>query len=446
MFKKTSGKLQQKIILLIEKIHLKFFGHPMSETMKNFLVNLSFVSIGMLLSSFLIFLVHLMAARFLGAMIYGRFQIIYTIAQFMLIPMLFGLNTATARYLAVESDKNKLSDIKTNSIWLFMGAISITLLLLFLLKRVIMSKFGIDAVLFKQAVFFTIVSGVYFFMRSILQGLKLMKILALAEFLYGLGIIIVFGSFILLGEKKIIAIYSAFLIGYGLFILLALVRSVKMFEIVTFKNLHWSISKKILAYAKYAILGSVSGVLLGNIDKIIIKQFGNFEDVGIYSVYLIASTVIFAQLVNIFVTVFFVQASASFNKRVIVDKLNKIIKFIFFVSALLSCMVIYGVLFIVGKKYVVNFGYLILFAVNSGLLVIFQIKMWFLNSEGVRGVRKTVQGTLFAGVLNLVLNLWLIPRYGIYGAISSTIFANLILYIYFTNQINKLFVYETEKK
>ncbi len=444
MFKKEIVKLKEKIVLLLEKIHLKIFGHEMSYTMRKFLINLSFVSVGMLLSSALIFLVHLVAARFLGVKIYGEFQVIYTIAQFILIPMLFGLNTAVIKYLSIAKTPNEKNKIKKVGTLLFSGVAMITIIVSFIFEGVWSRLFGVNLIIFREAIVLAFFAGLYFFTRAILQGMQKMKFLAGLEFFYAVSLIFVFGMFIFLGNRNVQSIYIAFIVGYGLFALVVILRNKILTYLIWHRKVDWKISKKIIAYAKYAILGSISGILLSNVDKIVLTRVDSFVEVGLYSVYLTASTVFFGQLVAIFITVFFAQASSLDNKQPILRKINKILPSIFFIIVLLSNIVIYIVFMIVGKKYHINFWYSLLFSINAGLLVVYQIKMWLLNSEGVRGVKKTIQGTLFAGVLNFILNLIFIPQYGIYGAIGSTIFSNVILYLYFTNQLNKIFLYENE--
>jgi len=432
--------IQKKIVIFIEFLYFKIFKNKMSDVMKNFLLNLSFMSVGMSLSAFLIFGVFLIAARIFGTAEYGKFQIIYTISQILIIPMLFGLNTSAVKYLATKSIKNEKNIIKSNLILLFILSTAMSITLIFLSKNIISSIFGVDIDLINKTLIFALFSATFFFIKSIIQGLKMMRFLAKIEFLFSIVISIVFLILVLFGFSDFKVIYFSFLSGYGVFILFAIFKSIKISDLYFFKKINWKVSKKIISYAKYAMLGSVSGTLLGNIDKIVIKEFSDFANVGIYSIYLIASTMIFAQLANIFNTVFFVHASASTNKKTIAFKLNKIIWILFVVSVLLACMILYVVLLIAGDEYPINIVYLLSFAINSGLIVISQIKMWFLNTEGLRGVKKTVQGTLFVGMLNFVLNLLFIPTYGIYGAILPTIFSNVVLYIFFTNQINRFFI------
>lgn len=442
---KIVKKTKKRLIKLAEVVHLKFFGHPMSDTMREFLGNLSFVSVGMLSSSALIFLVHLAAARFLGVEIYGEFQTIYTIAQFILIPMLFGLNTAVAKYLSAAKTSTEKNDVKRIGVLLFGGAAMVTIVISFIFEDTWSYLFGVDLVMFREAVVLAFFAGLYFFTRSILQGTQKMKFLSAVEFFYAAVLILVFGIFIFLGNKNVQSVYIAFVIGYGLSALMVILKNKILLYLTQYQKINREILKRIIAYAKYAILGSVSGILLSSIDKIVLVRFNSFAEVGLYSIYLTVSTIIFGQLVAIFVTVFFAQASASDNKQSILEKINKISPNIFSIVVLLSGMVMYVVfVMIMDGKYDINLWYLLLFAVNAGLLVVYQIKMWLLNSEGLKGVRKTVQGTLFAGILNFVLNLMFIPRYGIYGAIGSTIFSNVILYLYFTNQLNKIFLYANE--
>ena len=52
--------------------------------------------------------------------------------------------------------------------------------------------------------------------------------------------------------------------------------------------------------------------------------------------------------------------------------------------------------------------------------------VWFLASIGRSGIKKTAIALILAASINIVLNIYLIPIFGILGAITSTMLAYLI--------------------
>ena len=428
-------KIQKKIIKLVEKIHFKLFGHEISGAMRKFLHNLSSITTGMIISSIFLFSVYILGARFLGPSEYGKFQIVQTIAQFMLIFMLFGLNTSVTKYLAEKkADKNKKIVIKNTSTVLFVVSILFFGTLFYFFRDHLSKLFDVDLELFNAAILFSIVVSGYYFARAILQGLQNMVFLAKIEALYAFVIISVFYFLATSGYNSFNAIFKAFVVGYLVFILLSFFKIDWEWKM---KKIKFTVAIKIFKYAKFAILGNISGILLSNIDKLVLNHFSSKWEVGVYSAYLLASSMIFMQFINIFITVFFPQVSALENKNTVIEKINKISKLLFFATMVFSLFSLPGILWFVGPKYPINIWYILSFSFNVGLITLFQIKMWFLNATGIQGIKKTVTGTLLAGILNLLLNLSFIPFWGIYGAIFSTIIANILLLIYFDQQVNK---------
>ncbi len=436
---KMIKKVKEKIFKFIEIIYTKIFGEKISDIAKNFLKDLSIVTIGMLFSSALLFFVNVFGARIIGPEEYGKFQIIYTITQFLLILMLFGLNTATAKYLSENINESKKEIIKNTAIFSFIFIILFFTSVFLIFDNFLKNSFGVEKYLFDLAVYLGFIASFYFFSRSVFQGLKKMKVLAIGEILYSLTTIIIFFIFIFCGQINYKSIFYGFLGGYLAFFLVFLINNKGFFSRKIFD---FNIAKKLLNYGAYAILGSVSGILLNSIDKIVLNKFFSLEIVGVYSVYTLASTIIFSQLVAIFIMVFFPYSSGFVNKNLIAKKINKVSKLLFISSFFLSCIIMYIILKIIGNEYSVNINYILLFSLNTGLLSVFQVKMWLLNSSGLNGVKKTVYATIIIGILNTILNFILIPSFEIYGAISATLISSFLLCVYFTNQINIFTKYE----
>ena len=57
--------------------------------------------------------------------------------------------------------------------------------------------------------------------------------------------------------------------------------------------------------------------------------------------------------------------------------------------------------------------------------------MWLLNSEGMRGVGFVLKTSFLVSMLNLSLLFILVPLFGIYGAIISSIILNIIFSLVF---------------
>ncbi len=438
--KKFIEELKLKLIKLVEYIHLKFFGHEMSDTMRNFLRSLSIVSIGMIISSVAMFVVYIIGARMIGSIEFGKFQLIYTMAQFIMIPMLFGLNTASVKYIAEEKVCVKRKEYAGNSLLLVSRSIILTYIVLFMGRNYFYSIFNINQQIFTLLILLSTVIVLYYFFRSLLQGLDDIMTLSFLEGGYAIVVVVSFFVLYYSNGSNYFSLYWAFILGYVFFVIFFVYKYFATIQ----KNYHKNVQfrKKILKYGFFAILGSISGMLLSGIDKIMLGYYTDAKTVGVYSMYILASLVIFSQIFHIFITVFFPQINTIQNKKNVVAKINKSVKIIFLLISLMSGIIIPVVLYFGGKDYPFRISYVIIFSIIAGLTGVYQLKMWVLNSIGIQGVKITVKGTLFVGIINTILNGMFIFRWGINGALMATVISSLLLYIYFTNKLNKLLTYE----
>ena len=97
---KIIEKTKKRLIKIAEVVHLKFFGHSMSDTMREFLGNLSWSFFGGVVAMGFLFLIDVMAGRILGPKEYGKYALMIAMANVFIIPMLFGLNIGVNHYVA----------------------------------------------------------------------------------------------------------------------------------------------------------------------------------------------------------------------------------------------------------------------------------------------------------------------------------------------------------
>src|SRR5437660_481355 len=87
------------------------FREEMSEAVKLFFKNISYITLGTIISALLSFIFNILAGRILGPVEYGKFALVSSIALFLYIPMLPGLNTALVKYVSEKNDFHKQSKI-----------------------------------------------------------------------------------------------------------------------------------------------------------------------------------------------------------------------------------------------------------------------------------------------------------------------------------------------
>lgn len=418
--------VKQKLFRIAEIAHLRIFGHEMGDEMRQFISNLSVVFLGSTLSSILLLFVNLFSARILGPADFGKFQLVMTVGQFFLIFMLMGLSTASVQYLARQ--KRDEEDPTIYSV-LIAGLVSVFLVgsISLYFSEKISLIFGVAKPILVIGVYLAGSLTLYQITRSFLQGYKMMRTLACLDFVYALIIVTsVTGAFLSgsFGTYRVLSM--TFILGYVLYGVIVVYK--------LFPGIRASFSlekiKTILHYAWYAFLGSITGFLLNNMDRLWINHYYASDVVGIYSAYMLVASVIFGQLTQIFITVFFPTVSGYTNQVAIVEKIRKSEVFILLFVPLISFLVSLAVFKAIHFDFNVLFG--LVFSFNSGLMVLWQVKMWLLNSRGVSGVRVVVLSSFIVGVINLVICAVSIPKFGILGAGLAATVSGAILYCYYT--------------
>ena len=69
---------------------------------------------------------------------------------------------------------------------------------------------------------------------------------------------------------------------------------------------------------------------------------------------------------------------------------------------------------------------MLIFAVVPVLLVWSGLYDWLFCSQGTLGVKLVTIITLIVAVLGISLNIYLIPRFGLYGAISAIVLSRIV--------------------
>jgi O-antigen/teichoic acid export membrane protein len=423
------GVVREKLFQVAEILHLRVFGHRMSEEMRQFTSSLTLVFFGSTASSAILLFVYLFSARILGPSEFGKFQLVMTVGQFLLIFMLMGLSTASVQYLARQERNEKNAVAFTVFVTNMVCILLITVFVSFF-SEAASQLLGVTPSILKAGIYFAGSLTIYHVTRSFLQGYKMMNSLSSFDLFYSMIIAVVVASAFSLARFDRYEVLSlAFIFGYISYGILALYKIFPKMEILFFPGK----IKGIFHYAWYAFLGSATGFLLNNMDRLWLNHYFTNDIVGIYSAYMLVASVIFGQLTQIFVTVFFPVASGYTDQTAIVEKIKKSEKYILFTVPIISFLISAIVFKIIRYDFDVLFG--LVFSFNSGLMVLWQVKMWLLNSRGVKGVRIVVLSSFAVGIINLFMCALLIPMFGVLGAGFTATISSVILYSYFTRKL-----------
>lgn len=404
--------LVSKIITFLYKL---VFQEKISLAAKFFVKNLSCIVIGYGIAAFCIFAFQIIGGRILGPTEYGKYVLVDSVAIFLHILMILGFSTAAIKYIAEKDDyQEQRKIISTSYLMVFIfSLVSIFLLLFFSFQ---LSKiFSISLLIFRLAIIFAFFYVLYTLATNTLRGLHQMKKLALFRIGYGLLTLIVFGILILTKHISFLAAVFSICFAY-LVIFLLITINLRQYLVLRFDKF-WA--NKLFRYGIYAVIGGVCLAFLPAISKILVSRYLTSADVGIYNAYYFSSIAVVVFLSTMFITVFFPTASKYQQKEPIFRKIKQLLPYLFlggiptFFGIELIILTLYGV------EYPINYSLMLLFALTSILIAIHSLYNWLFCSEGVLGVKLVTVVFIFITLINILLSVYLIPLFALYGAIFS---------------------------
>jgi len=417
----------QKLSLTIASyVFQKIFKRPLGKNGKKFIERLSYVFLGTFLASMLTFVLNFVMIRFLGPTEYGIFVLIQVIGTLFTVPMLFGFDTAARHYLPQKKGRNK---IISTSIFAVSFISIMFAILYFLFSKPLALVFETQGNVIFYAILFSLAHVFYKLFSSIYSGLFLMKKIAIFTVVNNLIIALFLIIFLFaLKNHTFTTPLIAHIAGFGL-VAVALVIPLRKY-ITKFSKQFFS---TLVKYGSIFVFINMFVVLMKNIHLIFVHAYLGLTLLGVYGAYVTASRVITNKLFRTFMTVFFPTLSERKDKFRVMEMVNKLSIPVFIFVILLNIGIISLFLFLYGDKYPFYLGLMLLFAVSAALDVIYRTNMWILSSMGLTGAKRAMKGVAVIAVLNIVLNILLIPLLWLHGAVIAAIISNTIFILYFKN-------------
>ncbi|MFZ3069235.1 MAG: lipopolysaccharide biosynthesis protein [Microgenomates group bacterium] len=410
--------IKKGIVAVAEILHLKLFQHEMSDQMRKFLRHLSWSVAGGITASAIMMIINIYAGRLMGPEEFGKYSLITTIAQILIVPMLFGLDVSSLISISKNNDITDRKKIISSSIFfVFLSSILLTIIFIFSLNYLNL-RFSLGKSFFVIAFIYSLLVGYKAFLDSIIRGLHLFRYQFFGKITEILILGIIFYFTFVLGNRHDYYFFVISLI-FGFLVLLAIYFK-KIIPYIT--HFDFSSLLKQLSLGRIIFIGTVLAVGFNSIDKLIIVKYLTFTDLGIYSAYYMVSVNLMAQLTQMFINVFLPSIS-GINYRVVVKKIDRL----FLICSLPLIILMIGVILVAislfGAKYSINLNLVLSFSILSALYVYLSINGNILVSISKEIYRHFV-------LLQTLINIFHILAYGLlifFHAISVQ--ALVILYI-----------------
>jgi len=389
-----------------------------------FLRNTSFYFIGNLISKAFVFITIPIFTRLLTPDQYGLVTIYLSLSSifFILIPL--NLQTSIRqKYLKDTSDYA-----------VFLGTLQITFLFLFIIKltvfhflrEIICDFFKISSTIYWYAFVTAIIMVInetylrYLLAKNESKSYSIVNILKGAmELAFSIGLIYVFQS------EKYLGRINGHILG---FLIISLYCFYKIYNLSSYKFR--------LDHLKFSILFSVpliphfiSQFVLGQFDRLIINQLIGQYETGLYAVaYNVGSIlqIIVMSSNNAWIPEFYGLLKKNMYQT-LKYKLYSYTKIILFIAL---CLTFFSkeILFLLADPKYFDALEIVPIIFLSGLLLFYYTV--YANYSFYEGKTLYISiGTLFAGSVNVVLNYWLIPKYGYIIAAYTTLTSYLLLLI-----------------
>ncbi len=415
--------IKQKLIFLAETAHRRIFKEEMSDTMREFLGNLSWSFFGGITAAGIMFVVQVLAGRILGVKGFGQYNSLLSFASALSFFFLLGNDVSSVRYLSDSKyKKDRFNILKTSFILVLIQSIIIGIVF-FLFFNFIKVKFLLESKFLFFGIIFSLLLAFKALFDSYLRAFHLIKRQSIVRVIDALSVIIFFVIFYYYLHKSTYYFYAiAMWIGILFFILIGFFIIRPYFGKFNIKNL-----KLLLNYNKFLIIGSIGGMIM-SLERYFIGKYIGINELGLYSAYYTASFLILSNLGGIFMNVFWPSVIKEKNNlKSVLIKLNKIFIKAFPIWFIFGLFFIPLIIFFMGKEYSLNFGYAILFIVSSFMALFFSI---FLSILKIDNIKESI-------IISLVCYIFLISMIVVLHNLVYYLLVQIFAYIFFSVVVQK---------
>jgi O-antigen/teichoic acid export membrane protein len=411
---------------LIETPYTAIFHDKMSGDTARFLQNTLYVSAGMIPGAIISFIFTILAARMLGPVEYGKFVLLQSVAMYLSIPLLFGMNNTIMKYVSETEDRGVQSRIISASYAIVAAFTAVSVLVYFLCSPYISGYFSIPLDIIHIAIIFAVLYAAYTILQNTLAGLSRVKAFALYQPLYSMTLLAAFILLVYLGITSFKSMAYAQFIAYGAMGLLILAISLRGYLTVSFRHIPL---KPMAGYAVFSLIGCLAYTVYTNTDKIIMGRYLAIDTIGVYGAYSAISINLIFLFSGIFATVFFPMASKNKNRMEIYKKITRLIPWLIIVGVPVIVLVEYLALSLFGRRYPFDLFIAILFGLAGVTILVYNMQAYLMNAVGAGGARAVSISQITLAAFSIALNLILIPVSGIPGAVASMIVSYIIAYL-----------------
>lgn len=384
-----------------------------------------------LLRSLVVFLIFFLLAQYNSVTQFGRFSFAYLVASILVLLVDYGYSIKLVRDTSTET-----ASISENT---FKYAKIKIILFLFLCILLLSAKILSNTPLLHLIIIFTLAAALNSFGTHFLIPFR-----SINRFYIETIIVVVCDISLLLttyylitNNKGFVVIGIGFLINKLFYLFISLIYFSISFGIHSIK---FNIIHELYYSLPYALQVGLGAIYL-NIDSILIKYYLDDYSLGIYQagMRILGAYMLLLVLFN---NVLLPRFSNLSNNAVLLLREAKIYNYLIIIS---SCIVLFTlnifgeaiISLIYGEKYYYLNNYIFLFSI---VIILRYLSIIYGNMLTACGEQKIRTRIIFSSlVIIILLNIWLIPTYKLYGALFTLIIAHIFILILYVSKVYKKF-------
>ncbi|PIN73344.1 hypothetical protein COV20_03880 [Candidatus Woesearchaeota archaeon CG10_big_fil_rev_8_21_14_0_10_45_16] len=385
------------------------------------------------LAAIVSYITRIYLARLLGPEEYGLFYAVFTFVIFFLFIRDLGLDQSLVKFIAAARVRGSKGDIMryltTTIAWQLLGTIIMSGVFILGSSYLAVHYFKDSrASIILLLLVIYIFSSIFFrVQKQMFQAFQKMFLYSSVELLKNVLVFLLVIAFLPFVSKVYAPLFAYVLIG-PLLTLVYLIPFLKVSPRLTISISQFKeTSKEMLAYGIPVLFTSASGAVIGYIDTIILTFFVSLSDVGIYNVVL-PTAIIILSIGRSLSSVVFPMSSELWEKRDLrrlYQGLNLIHQYVLIALLPLIIVLFFQSEFIIGALFGQEYqsGALAFQILLLGVMIYILVQS---NNSILAGMGKTkavMKVTMISAAANTILNLLLIPSFGIIGAAFTTTFS-----------------------
>jgi len=362
--------------------------------------------------------------RMLTTSDYGQLDILQTTISLLIPLVTFQVVEAVFRFSVDMRDKDSASKVLTNGIFLCLIGMLITLLLFPIFNN--FEPFATYTTMFYLIMFLTIFHGI---IKQFVRGLEKIKTFVAADLIYT-GSFVTFNIVFLVNLRMGLRGYFLSMVLAHLVAIIVLIIFGNVFKYLNLKSFNKKLLKTMLIYSIPLIPNGLMWWVMNVSDRYMLTYFLGFDATGIYSV-----SYKFPSLITLMNSIFFMAWQLSAMQEYGKEGYDNFYKNIFGVLSSFLLLITAVVLLIlkplmsvfVADAFYESWKYVPLLLVGT----VFQAFSSFFgtNYTASKKTKGAFTTSVYGAIVNIGINLLLIPIWGIQAAAFSTMLAYLTMWL-----------------